>query len=323
MNNIQTQAKNKFALLDKSILKRNGLELDYDLNNPISNLEILNDYTNDYHEFFEDPFVVSLVAKNASVMTYTLKDKECLSLNESEIFNSIVIVNVEKNANAALFIESVASVTNSAILIICEDYSKFELVDLNSVSGQYCVYQYYKESSMGNSILISDSKSVNYSNFKSFLIGRKAEHNFNVFTKNSNSKSYKFITNHFKSSDCKGEIWIDGVLDSGAYSKIIGSINIDLSAGNTDSYMKKEIILLDDNSKLDCVPALEIKTNDVKAGHGVSVSKLDNQKLFYMMSRGLDENTVVNLVIDGLLFKNIDKIQNENVKTSIISYFEC
>jgi len=176
---------------------------------------------------------------------------------------------------------------------------------------------------MGNSILISDSKSVNYSNFKSFLIGRKAEHNFNVFTKNSNSKSYKFITNHFKSSDCKGEIWIDGVLDSGAYSKIIGSINIDLSAGNTDSYMKKEIILLDDNSKLDCVPALEIKTNDVKAGHGVSVSKLDNQKLFYMMSRGLDENTVVNLVIDGLLFKNIDKIQNENVKTSIISYFEC
>src|SRR5210317_1312285 len=101
MNNIQTQAKNKFALLDKTILKKNGLELDYDLNNPISNLEILNEYTNECHEFFEDPFVVSLIAKNASVMTYTLKDKECLSLNESEIFNSIVVVNVEKNANAA------------------------------------------------------------------------------------------------------------------------------------------------------------------------------------------------------------------------------
>jgi len=312
MNNLQKLALEKLKNFDKKFLLKDGLNLEYEVENPINNLAILENYIDEYPEFFEDPFVLDLMAKNASIFRFEVSDKDSLEITESEIYNSIVIVEVAENANASCMLKANASLLNYCILIICKENSNFELVTPYRVSGQVSCYQYFKDNAKGQTVVLNDN-SNSYFNYKTFLVGKRASHDFFVYSKFKSAKNYLYVTNHFKVADCKGEIWIDGILES-AFAKVIGAINIDLPAGNTDSYMKKDIIMLDDKSKLDCVPALEIKTNDVKAGHGVSVSKFDKEKKFYLQSRGLNDLQLINLVCDGLLFKNIDKIKSDDYK---------
>ena len=319
MNNLQKLALEKLKNFDKKSLLKNGLDLDYEVNNPICNLSLLEDYIDDYPEFFEDPFVLDLISKNAAVMKYKISDNQSLDIIEGEVFNSIVIIEVEQNATASCILEGLNTIINYCVLIICKENSNFELVTPFKTADNVCCFQYFKENAKGRTVVLNYACS-SYFNYKTFLVGKRSSHDFFVYAECESYKSFLYVTNHFKVADCKGEIWIDGILDKAAHAKIIGSINIDLVAANTDSYMKKDIIMLDEKSKLDCVPALEIKTNDVKAGHGVSVSKFDKEKKFYLQSRGLKDIRLINLVCDGLLFKNIDKINSDHYRNSMTGY---
>ena len=325
MKDFKSIVVDKIQNLDLKMLSKSGLNLDFQVDNPLDNLSNLQSYLDDYVEFFNDPLVLTLINKQASTIVYNINQSKDLRLNSSEIFNSIVIINVKENLSLNIFIEDTA-VLNSAILIIAEKNANVETVFVGKSNSQACVYEYFSENSSGQTVVINKNNQkfgVNYLSLKSFLCGVKAVHNYNVFSDSFNAKSYLYVTNHFKTADCKGEIWIDGILDQSSFARIIGAINIDLTAGNTDSYMKKDILMIDDKSKLDCVPALEIKTNDVKAGHGVSVSKFDKEKKFYLQSRGLNEKEVIDLVCDGLLHKYIDKINSTDLKNHLLNTFEC
>ena len=325
MKDFKTIIEDKIQNLDFKKLGKDGLNLDFKVDNPLDNLVNLRNYFNEYIEFFNDPLVLTLIHKKASTVVFNIEESKDLRLNSSEIFNSIVIIKINQNTRSNIFIEDIA-VLNSAILIIAEKGSNVETVFVGRSNSQACIYEYFNENSRGQTVVINKNNQkfgANYLSLKSFLCGRESVHNYNVFSDSLNSKSYLYVTNHFKTADCKGEIWIDGILDKSSFARIIGAINIDLTAGNTDSYMKKDILMIDDKSKLDCVPALEIKTNDVKAGHGVSVSKFDKEKKFYLQSRGLNENEVIDLVCDGLLHKYIDKINSKDLKTHLLNTFEC
>lgn len=324
MIDLQKTALEQFEKLDKRFLLKNGLDLNFEIINPLSNLGILEPYKKDYTEFFEDPLVVSLMAKNASVFKLNISDLKAENFKNSKFLNSILIIEVEKSIDEGFLLNNLDGLSNYAALIICHEHAKLELVANLKSNFQVAIYEYFKTEAQGNSIIFVDNQlGLGYLNVKAFMIGNAAQHDFNIYVKSQAQKTYLYVMNHFKVANCAGEIWIDGILDQAAYAKIIGAINIDLSAGNTDSYMKKEILLIDDKSKLDCVPALEIKTNDVKAGHGVSVSKFDKDKKFYLQSRGLNENQVIELVCNGLLSKSIDKIQDESLQAIIKQNFEC
>ena len=60
-------------------------------------------------------------------------------------------------------------------------------------------------------------------------------------------------------------------------------------------------MLLSKDAKADAIPSLEIENNDVKATHSASVAQINDDQMFYLMSRGLDENNSKKLMIDGFL----------------------
>ena len=107
--------------------------------------------------------------------------------------------------------------------------------------------------------------------------------------------------NIFDAKNCKGQILAKGVVKDKAKVKFVGGITISLNGGGTDSYLKEEVIMLDDTSKIDAIPMLEIKTNDVKAGHGVSISRLSDDKIYYLTSRGIEPGEAKKLIVDGFL----------------------
>lgn len=141
-----------------------------------------------------------------------------------------------------------------------------------------------------------------YSFIQNHLVGQNAEANINLcaFTK-ENQVTDLFIGNCFDARSCKGQILAKGVAADKSKLAFVGEIDITLQGGGTDSFLKEDVLMLDAEAKIDAVPSLEIKTNDVKAGHGVAVSRLNADRLFYLTSRGISNEEARKLVLSGFL----------------------
>ncbi|HUX22886.1 MAG TPA: Fe-S cluster assembly protein SufD [Spirochaetia bacterium] len=65
-----------------------------------------------------------------------------------------------------------------------------------------------------------------------------------------------------------------------------GLIEVDRNAAQTDAYLTNKNLVLNDGARSDSIPMLKINTNDVKCSHGSTTGKIDEEQLFYLMSRG-------------------------------------
>ncbi|MBI5398188.1 Fe-S cluster assembly protein SufD [Candidatus Woesearchaeota archaeon] len=108
-----------------------------------------------------------------------------------------------------------------------------------------------------------------------------------------------------------------GVLDDKAKTVYRGLIRIDEGAHHSDGCQKEETLLISDNAEVDAVPNLEIKNDDVKCSHGAAIGQVDAEKLFYMMARGLDEETAKAKIIEGFFEPMIEQINNTSVGNHI------
>ena len=88
---------------------------------------------------------------------------------------------------------------------------------------------------------------------------------------------------------------------SGGIANYRGTVKINKDAVNSKSIIKCDTIILDDISKSDTIPKNIIENNSSYLEHEATVSKLDEEKLFYLMSRGLDEERAKELLIIGFI----------------------
>lgn len=91
------------------------------------------------------------------------------------------------------------------------------------------------------------------------------------------------------------------IASSGGDASYRGTVYIDKDAINSKSIIKCDTIILDDNSKSDTIPKNVVKNNSSYLEHEATVSKLDQDKLFYLMSRGLDFEKAQELLIMGFI----------------------
>ncbi len=97
----------------------------------------------------------------------------------------------------------------------------------------------------------------------------------------------------------RGNIIAKGVLYDASTSVYRGMIKIWKGAQQTDSYLSDHTLKMSETSIANSIPALEIDANDVKASHGVTVGQVDEEQLFYLMSRGLPRQDAEQLIVDG------------------------
>ena len=88
---------------------------------------------------------------------------------------------------------------------------------------------------------------------------------------------------------------------NGGVANYRGTVRINKDAVNSKSIIKCDTIILDDISKSDTIPKNIIENNSSYLEHEATVSKLDEEKLFYLMSRGLDEERAKELLIIGFI----------------------
>ena len=101
--------------------------------------------------------------------------------------------------------------------------------------------------------------------------------------------------------DTTSKIISKSIAANGGTANYRGTVKIDKNAKNSKSIIKCDTIMLDDKSKSDTIPKNIVENNSSYLEHEATVSKLDEEKLFYLMSRGLDEEKAKELLIIGFI----------------------
>ena len=115
------------------------------------------------------------------------------------------------------------------------------------------------------------------------------------------SRHTLYATNHFEAARGSGDIVIRSVASGKAHVSSRGGIAIGPKAAGTRTHLIQEALMLDASAKVDAIPALEIKTNDVKASHSASITKISPETLFYLQSRGIEEAAARSMFVEGFL----------------------
>lgn len=125
--------------------------------------------------------------------------------------------------------------------------------------------------------------------------------------------------------NCVSNVAYKGALQgAGAHTVWVGDVLIRESAVGTDTYELNRNLLLVDGARADSVPNLEIETGKIAgAGHASASGRFDDQQLFYLMARGIDETSAKKLVVRGFLSEIIQKIEIADVEQRLISAIEA
>ena len=110
---------------------------------------------------------------------------------------------------------------------------------------------------------------------------------------------------------------IKSVLDDSSKAAYQGKIYVNSEAQKTDGYQLSKAILLDKASEFNAKPELEIYADDVKCSHGSASGSLNEDSIFYLMSRGLNYQQSRELLINGFLLDVIEKITDTEIKNLI------
>lgn len=100
----------------------------------------------------------------------------------------------------------------------------------------------------------------------------------------------------------KKNILVKAIVEDGGKLKLNGLIHIGKKAIGAEAFLRYQILLLGEKAAAEVIPNLEIENNEVKASHAVSIGQLDEEQLFYLMTRGMTRKEASKLLVEA--FKN-------------------
>lgn len=207
-------------------------------------------------------------------------------------------------------------------------------VQLNILNCKVTIVDITNTSCKRNLKIINDNSSVEYNIIDLFdndvdfhideeIVSANSNTDINVASvcyKNKN-KNYVINTANLEKSSINNINCFGIVKDD---SKLNYDITSFIKNGASKSVVKQNssILLFDEASIGKSNPILVIEENDVKANHGSSIGKIDDETMFYLCSRGLSKAEATNLICLGKIQHLIDKIEDTVIKETLINKFK-
>ncbi|MEO8288154.1 MAG: Fe-S cluster assembly protein SufD [Chloroflexota bacterium] len=119
---------------------------------------------------------------------------------------------------------------------------------------------------------------------------------------------------HHAAVDTFGDILFKGALRDTSRLGFEGIIKVDHGAQRTDSYLTMNTLFLSEGARANSVPGLEILADDVKCSHGATVGTVQEEQMFYLMSRGISEIEAEKLIVGGFFEPVIAEMPLESVR---------
>ena len=305
------EESDKFEIIDKFDSKSllNDVNSLVDLNSALTNryykIQVKEHYTVKKPVIIYSLTTSKISSKNINIrLDFDLKTNSALKIidysidkSENNFVNIVYNFNLEKDAilkNYKLDKEENNNIKYS--------YNNINL-DTNSVAENFIL-------SLGSSFIKNEINcNLNGKYSSAFVNGI-----FNL----DNNKNHEIRTsiNHLN-ENTKSYQLIKSVLGENTKSAYQGKIFVKSNAQKTDGYQLSKAILLSDNAEFNAKPELEIYADDVKCSHGSASGSLNQDSIFYLMSRGLNYKEAKELLINGFLLDVVEKITDNEIKNLI------
>lgn len=105
-----------------------------------------------------------------------------------------------------------------------------------------------------------------------------------------------------------------GALTDRAYSVFAGLIRAHYGAQKTNAFQANRNLILSEGAKADSIPNPEIMANDLRCTHGSAASRLNEEHVFYLMSRGLSRRQATFMIVEGFFADIFDRVPLERVR---------
>ena len=121
---------------------------------------------------------------------------------------------------------------------------------------------------------------------------------------------------------CNSNQLYKGIIGGKAHGVFNGKILVERDAQKTNAYQSNKNILLSNNAVINAKPQLEIFADDVKCTHGATTGQMDDEALFYLRSRGINENNAKALLNLAFADDVLNKISDEKFRELVHSLVE-
>ena len=123
--------------------------------------------------------------------------------------------------------------------------------------------------------------------------------------------------------NCESDFAFKGALRDSATAVWRGMIRVEPDAQKTNAYQECRNLMLSPTAHAVPIPGLEIMANDVRCTHGATVSRVDREQLFYLMTRGLPRAEAERMVVRGFFQNVLDRIELEPVREAVTAALEA
>ncbi|MEM1282259.1 MAG: Fe-S cluster assembly protein SufD [Chlamydiota bacterium] len=166
-----------------------------------------------------------------------------------------------------------------------------------------------KRDSYFKAVNLNDGATTYRQDYRVSLLQENAEAELDgVWMLHGKRESHVNVLIDHQAPNCRSRQMFKGVLRDFSRSSFEGKILVRQAAQQTDAFQLNNNLLLSERSHADSKPNLEIFADDVKASHGATVGRLDEEQLFYMKSRGFSDIEAKNMLIYGYCKEVIDRI---------------
>lgn len=162
-----------------------------------------------------------------------------------------------------------------------------------------------------------------YNGVRTELNGDSSTFNTSIayYGRNKQNIDMNFVANHY-GKDTHSIITSDGVLQEGARKIYRGTIDFKNGSSGATGDENETVLLLSDDIVSQSVPLILCSEEDVQGNHGASIGKLDDELLFYFMSRGFSENDAIDMMAKAKIESLCHLIEDKEIMQLVERYLE-
>ncbi len=278
------------------------LSLNNSFSNKIHNILVKKNYS------FKKPLIIYQIT-NEKVSNTNINFQLNFELEEN---SSIKIINLSDDNSEKNFINNLFNF-NLGKNSILKNYKIDKKSNTNIKYDYSSIIQ--KENSISETFIFSSGSDYIKNEVNCNLEGKYSSAFINGIHLLSKNKHHEIRTktNHLY-ENTKSYQLIKSVINDNSKSVYQGKIYVDSKAQKTDGYQLSKALLLNEQAEFNAKPELEIYADDVKCSHGSASGSLDDNSIFYLMSRGLNQTTAKELLINGFLLDVVEKITEDEIK---------
>lgn len=207
----------------------------------------------------------------------------------------------------------------------------------NATLSHYRIEREHKQAFSISTLRLQQARSANVTSHSLLLGGGLVRNNVHavlagegsecvingLFAGNDHQHLDNYMLVEHKSPHSNSRQFYNGVLDDHAHGVFHGRIVVHKPAQKTDAKQTNRNLLLSDDAQMDTKPQLEIYADDVKCTHGATIGQIDQEALFYLRSRAIDEVSARKLLLIAFAGECLDRMNNGPARDHVASLIDA